>query len=40
LLYNLGIIAGVVFLYPLMGIAGLSWGVVLGAILHFLVQVP
>ncbi len=37
-LYNLGIIIGIVFLYPLFGIAGLSWGVVLGAAAHFLVQ--
>jgi putative peptidoglycan lipid II flippase len=40
LLYNLGIIAGVVFLYPRMGVAGLGWGVVIGACLHLLVQVP
>ena len=40
LLYNLGIIAGVVFLYPAFGIKGLGWGVVLGAVMHFLVQVP
>jgi len=40
LLYNLGIIGGVVFLYPVMGIAGLGWGVVIGAVLHFLIQLP
>lgn len=40
LLYNLGIIVGVLVLYPHFGIAGLSWGVVLGAFLHLLVQVP
>ncbi|HVX90706.1 MAG TPA: lipid II flippase MurJ [Candidatus Paceibacterota bacterium] len=40
LLYNLGIISGVLFLYPLVGIAGLGWGVVVGAVLHFLIQVP
>jgi putative peptidoglycan lipid II flippase len=40
LLYNLGIIAGVLWLYPLFGIAGLGWGVVIGAALHFLIQVP
>ncbi len=40
LLYNLGIIFGIVFLYPRMGLAGLGWGVVLGASLHALVQVP
>jgi putative peptidoglycan lipid II flippase len=40
LLYNLGIIFGIVALYPTMGLAGLGWGVVLGALLHVLVQVP
>lgn len=40
LLYNIGIIVGVLFFYPLLGIAGLAWGVVLGACFHFLVQVP
>lgn len=40
LLYNLGIILGVVFLYPRFGFAGLAWGVVLGALLHFAVQAP
>lgn len=36
--YNLGIIAGIVFLYPEFGVAGLAWGVVCGALLHLLVQ--
>jgi putative peptidoglycan lipid II flippase len=40
LLYNLGIIAGIVWFYPAMGIAGLGWGVVLGALLHLLLQLP
>lgn len=40
LLYNLGIIGGIVFLYPVLGLSGLAWGVVLGAALHLLVQVP
>ena len=40
LLYNLGIIGGIIFLYPSLGLAGLAWGVVLGAALHLLVQVP
>ncbi len=40
LLYNIGIIIGVIFFYPVLGIVGLAWGVVLGACLHFLVQVP
>jgi len=40
LLYNLGIIAGILFLYPRFGIEGLAWGVVLGALLHMLMQLP
>ncbi|MEX0650152.1 MAG: murein biosynthesis integral membrane protein MurJ [Candidatus Andersenbacteria bacterium] len=39
-LYNLGIIFGVVYLVPMMGVAGLGWGVVLGVVLHLLVQLP
>lgn len=37
--YNLGIILGIVFLSPFWGISGPSWGVVLGALMHILVQV-
>jgi putative peptidoglycan lipid II flippase len=40
ILYNLGIIFGIVFLAPLFGVYGLGWGVVLGALSHFLIQVP
>lgn len=40
LLYNLGIIAGILWLYPLFGLKGLAIGVALGAALHFLIQVP
>lgn len=40
LLYNIGIIIGVVVLAPRYGISGLVWGVALGAIMHFLVQAP
>ena len=40
LLYNLGIIFGIAVLYPRMGLSGLAWGVVLGAALHALIQVP
>lgn len=36
--YNLGIIFGIIFLYPSQGISGLVWGVVIGAMIHFLVQ--
>ena len=37
--YNLGIIAGILFLYPIWGIGGLALGVVLGALMHFSIQV-
>ena len=40
LVYNLGIIAGAVFLVPFMGVQGLAAGVVLGAAGLLLVQVP
>ena len=40
LLYNVGIIIGIVFLYPLWGLQGLGWGVVLGALLHLSLQLP
>lgn len=39
-LYNLGIVSGIVFLVPRMGITGVAVGAVLGAILHALIQVP
>lgn len=39
-LYNLGIVIGVVWLVPSLGVSGLAWGVVLGAILHIGVQLP
>jgi putative peptidoglycan lipid II flippase len=38
--YNAGIIAGVLFFYPLWGVVGLACGVVLGALLHMAVHVP
>ena len=40
LLYNLGIIFGTLVLYPVLGLAGLAWGVVLGAALHVGIQLP
>ncbi len=40
LLYNLGIIIGIVFFAPIFGIVGVAWGVVIGAIMHFLIQLP
>ena len=36
--YNIGIIAGVIFLYPFWGIYGLACGVVFGAFMHFSIQ--
>ena len=40
IMYNLGIIFGAVFLVPKFGPLGLAEGVVLGALLHLLVQLP
>lgn len=40
IMYNLGIIFGILFLVPRMGIEGLAWGVVVGGFLHLLIQVP
>lgn len=39
-MYNLGQIFGAVFLVPRYGIHGLVYGVILGAALHLLIQVP
>jgi len=38
--YNLGIIFGILFLLPTFGLKGLAFGVVLGALMHWLIQVP
>lgn len=38
--YNLGIILGIVLLSGTFGIAGAAWGVVIGAALHILIQLP
>lgn len=38
--YNVGIILGIVILYPRFGVAGLGYGVILGALLHMLIQLP
>lgn len=40
IVYNVGIIVGVLVLYPLFGLSGLAWGVVLGAFLHALILMP
>lgn len=39
-MYQIGIILGVLFLTPSLGIYGLAWGTLLGAGFHFLVQLP
>jgi putative peptidoglycan lipid II flippase len=36
----IGMILGVIFLTPTMGIFGLAWGYVLGAFLHMAIQIP
>ncbi|MFC1802069.1 murein biosynthesis integral membrane protein MurJ [Patescibacteria group bacterium] len=40
LLYNLGIIVGILFFYPIWGNKGLVFGVIFGALMHLLVQIP
>ena len=40
IMYNVGIIIGIAFFVPNMGLIGLAWGVVLGAGLHLLIQLP
>jgi putative peptidoglycan lipid II flippase len=40
LVYNLGIIIGILFFYPIFGLKGLVFGVILGAMMHFMVQIP
>jgi putative peptidoglycan lipid II flippase len=38
--YQLGIIFGAIFLAPSMGIYGLAWGVIIGAVLYLAIQIP
>ncbi|MDP2676966.1 MAG: lipid II flippase MurJ [bacterium] len=40
ILYNVGIIIGLLFLYPVWGLSGIAFGVVIGAFLHVAVQIP
>lgn len=40
IMYNIGIIVGALYFVPIFGVPGLAWGVVLGAALHLLIQVP
>jgi len=39
-LYNVGIIIGILFFYPHFGLMGLAMGVILGSIFHFAIQWP
>lgn len=40
ILYNLGIIFGIIFLYPIFDLNGLAFGVILGSLAHLLIQFP
>jgi putative peptidoglycan lipid II flippase len=40
IMFDVGILIGVIFLLEPLGVYGIAWGAVLGALLHFLVQVP
>lgn len=38
--YNVGILSGIIYFYPIFGVYGLAMGVILGATMHLLVQIP
>lgn len=40
IVYNIGIIIGIFFFVPYLGLAGLAWGVVAGALMHAAIQIP
>ncbi len=40
ILYNVGIIVGIIFIYPYLGLNGLIVGVVAGAFMHMAIQIP
>ena len=40
ILYNIGIILGILIFYPLWGLKGLVFGVALGALFHVCIQIP
>ncbi len=40
IVYNLGIIFGIICLYPIFGLYGLMYGVIIGAFLHMAIQIP
>ncbi|OGZ06584.1 MAG: hypothetical protein A3C13_03755 [Candidatus Lloydbacteria bacterium RIFCSPHIGHO2_02_FULL_50_11] len=39
-LYNIGIVIGIIFLMPKYGLSGIAIGVILGALLHVVIQLP
>ncbi len=39
-MYQIGIIIGISILYPMWGVVGLGYGVILGALLHVMIQLP
>lgn len=40
IMYNVGIIIGALFFVPIWGTIGLAYGVILGALLHLIIQLP
>ena len=40
IMYNVGIVIGILFFVPYLGVRGLAWGVLVGALLHLLIQLP
>jgi len=40
IMYNLGIIFGIIFLVPPFGLLGLAYGVAIGAFFHMVIQIP
>jgi putative peptidoglycan lipid II flippase len=40
IMFDVGILIGVLFLIEPLGIYGIAWGAVIGAVLHFMVQIP
>ena len=40
LIYNIATIFGLIFLYPFFGIKGVVYGIIIGSIMHGLIQIP
>lgn len=40
IMYNIGIIIGALYFVPIWGVRGLAYGIVFGALLHMLIQLP